>query len=295
MRLATLRALKHVFDICRHRNPCVHAFFVHRERWRGKGRVGKRADRNGHAVVETLAGVVHGGTARGAEVERALAPFITDPNEGLRNAGNGHRPCGKSRLRSEHAAGSALAGQTMANADANRVGRRDRRELAARATGSSGRHFDVCMNCVWRGQTEPPQHPRIPASSLLHSSVAIVILCGSLDELLYTSGFDATLADVRNEMKMRDSAQFVFCVDGRSAATANDCGLAPYLATEPKAAARPLRSNGSNWTPIRFDPLPDIGQSVTVESIRHFAERLQRGGALNSHYRPIPAKEHQLL
>jgi hypothetical protein len=167
------RGLSHVLDVCGHFNPGVHAFFVHRERGRGKGWVCERTDGNGDAVFATLAGVVHRGTACGAEVKRAPASGITDPNERVRSSGNGHRACGKSRLRSEHAARSALAGQAVANGDANRVGRRDSRELAARATGSSGRHLEACVS---RGQIELPQRLRIAASSSLRSSAVNVIL-----------------------------------------------------------------------------------------------------------------------
>jgi hypothetical protein len=147
-----------VLDACGHFNPGVHAFFVHRERGCGKVWVCERTDGNDDAVFAILAGVVHRGTACGAEVERAPASGITDPNERVRSSGNGHRACGISRLRSEHAARSALAGQAVANGDANRVGRRDSRELAARATSNSARHLEACVS---RGQIGLPQRPRI--------------------------------------------------------------------------------------------------------------------------------------
>jgi hypothetical protein len=176
-----------VLDACGHFNPGVHAFFVHRERGCGKVWVCERTDGNGDAVFAILAGVVHRGTACGAEVERAPAPGIADPNEPVRSSGNGHQACGKSRLRSEHAARSALASQAVANGDANRVGRRDSRELAARATGSPGRHLE----CVSRGQIGLPQRQRIAASSSLRSSAVKVILCMLLG--VYTSNFNAAV------------------------------------------------------------------------------------------------------
>lgn len=136
-----------MLDAGGHFYPGVHPFFVNRGC--RKGRVCERTDGNDDEVFATLAGVVHRDTAGGAEVEPAPNTGITDPNERLRNSANGHRACGKSRLRSEHAARSALAGQAVANGDAKRVGRCDGRELTARATGSSGRHLEAC---VWRGQ-----------------------------------------------------------------------------------------------------------------------------------------------
>ncbi len=79
--LATASGLSYVLDACGQFNPGVHAFFVHRERGCGKGWVCERTDGNGDAVFETLAGVVHRDTTCGAEVERAPASGITDPNE----------------------------------------------------------------------------------------------------------------------------------------------------------------------------------------------------------------------
>lgn len=172
--LTSARGLIHVLDACGHFNPGVHAFFVHRERGGGKGRICKSPDGNNDAVSAVLDGVVHRGAACGAEVERALASSIPDPNEGARCSGNGHRARGKSRLCSEHAARSALAVQAVANGDANRGGRRSSGELAARATGSSVRHLEARVSC---GSIGLRQRLRIAASGSLRLSVVNVILC----------------------------------------------------------------------------------------------------------------------
>ena len=133
-----------MLDACRHFNPAMHAFFIHREGGRGKGWICERSHGDDDAVFATLANVVHRGAAGGAEVECGPAAAIADPNEGVRCPGDGHRACRKSRLRREHAAGPALAGQAVANGNADRLGRRDGRELAARATGGSGGHIELC-------------------------------------------------------------------------------------------------------------------------------------------------------
>ena len=133
-----------MLNTCRHFNPAMHAFFIHREGGRGKGWICERSHGDDDAVFATLANVVHRGAAGGAEVECGPAAAIADPNEGVRCPGDGHRACRKSRLRREHAAGPALAGQAVANGNADRLGRRDGRELAARATGCSGGHIELC-------------------------------------------------------------------------------------------------------------------------------------------------------
>jgi|SRR5665213_2156652 len=178
-----------VLDACGHFNPGVHAFFVHRERGCGKGGVCERPDGNGDAVFATLARVVHRGTACGAEAERALASGVTHPNERVRSSGNDHRACGKSRLCSEHAARSALAVQAVANGDANRVGRGDSCELAARATGRSGRHLEAYVS---RGQIGLPQRLRSTASSPLPRRPSMSSSARSLDGV-YTSNFNASV------------------------------------------------------------------------------------------------------
>jgi hypothetical protein len=112
--------LVHVLDTRGHLNPPMHAPFVHRECGRGKGRVGERTDRNRNFFA-TLVGVVHRRTASGTEVKRAPAPGIPDPNERARSSGDRHGPCGKTRLRGEYAARSTLAGQAVANGNANGI------------------------------------------------------------------------------------------------------------------------------------------------------------------------------
>jgi hypothetical protein len=193
--LATARGLSHVLDACGHFNPGVHAFFVHRERGCGKGRVGERTDGNDDAVFATLAGVVHRRSAPGAEVERALTAGITDPNKRVRSSGSGHRACGKSRLRSEDATRSALAGQAVADRDANRLGRCDSRELAARTAGSSGLHLEASVS---RGQLGLTQHLRFAASSSLHASTANVMLWMLLKVFRWTAAGTCKIRQVND-------------------------------------------------------------------------------------------------
>jgi hypothetical protein len=65
-------------------------------------------------------------------------------------------------------------GRPVANEDANRLGRRDSRKLAATATGNSDLHYEACVS---RGQIGVPQRLQIAASTPLRPSAVNLILC----------------------------------------------------------------------------------------------------------------------
>src|SRR5665213_1187298 len=71
---ASALALRHVFDVFRHAHPRVHAFFVDRERWPGKGWLCECSYGDGDVLFAPFACVVNCGTAGRAEVERSPAP-----------------------------------------------------------------------------------------------------------------------------------------------------------------------------------------------------------------------------
>jgi hypothetical protein len=75
------RWLIHVLDARGHFDPGVHAFFVHGEIRGRKCRICECPDGDDDAVFTFVIDVVHRGTACGAEMERALASAVTNPNE----------------------------------------------------------------------------------------------------------------------------------------------------------------------------------------------------------------------
>ena len=115
------------------------AFFIDGERRGGEVGCCERADGYANAAFPDL--VVNRSAADWAEVERDLAALIADANVSLRFTFDLHRFAAKARLRSEHAAGSTLAREAVANPYPNRVFADGCGELPAAARGCSCGHL----------------------------------------------------------------------------------------------------------------------------------------------------------
>jgi hypothetical protein len=85
--------------------------------------------------------------AFGAEGEPEPSAFVTDPDELRAIALDGHRPAGEDRLRAEDAAGSALAGVSVADGDTDRVSADLRPKLSATAKRDANRRRTPRETC----------------------------------------------------------------------------------------------------------------------------------------------------
>ena len=102
--------------------------------------IGKRADRNAdEGLLAAFLGVEQRGAADRAEAEREAAAMVADAHVFGRGAGD-LVWCGVTGQRGEHAAGAALAGEAMADADAARLALNLDAQLAAGTGGGSRIH-----------------------------------------------------------------------------------------------------------------------------------------------------------
>src|ERR671910_3095975 len=97
-------------------------FLPDRPRRRGEGRIRECAHRDGHNAGHVLRGVVDGRAAVRTEVEGGAFPsLVRDADELPRRALDRHLFCVESRLDTENTPSSALARETVADRDSNRL------------------------------------------------------------------------------------------------------------------------------------------------------------------------------
>lgn len=116
-------------------------FLPDRPRRRREGRIRERADRYGHHPRHGFRGVEHGRAAVRTEVEEGARPFfVRDTDELLRRAFGRDLARVESRLDTEDASSSTLAGETVADRDSNRLALDREPELLTTARGASSAH-----------------------------------------------------------------------------------------------------------------------------------------------------------
>jgi hypothetical protein len=114
------RILVECLNAWRQLHPGMTATVINRNLWRRKIRVSECSYGHAHGLRIAIFRVKQGGPANGAEPEDEPGTLIANARVLGRSTMN-FVGCGESGKRSEHAAGSALAGQAMAYADASRL------------------------------------------------------------------------------------------------------------------------------------------------------------------------------
>jgi hypothetical protein len=136
---APLLRLRLVFDPVRKPQPRMSSFLPDRPRRRREGRIGECAHRDGHNSRQCLRGVEDGRAAVRTEVEDALST-VRDADVLTRDALGRHLLCVESRLHTEDASGSTLAGETVADRDPQRLALDREPELLAATRSVSSAH-----------------------------------------------------------------------------------------------------------------------------------------------------------
>ena len=132
--------LAHVFDVVWKPQPRMSPLLPNRPRRRSEGRIRKRAHRDGHNSRRGLRGVEHGRAAVRTEVEGAFLSVVRDADVLPSGALGRYLFCVESRLDSEDASGSTLAGETVADRDSNRLSLDGQSELLTTTRGASSAH-----------------------------------------------------------------------------------------------------------------------------------------------------------
>ena len=127
-----------VLDGVRHDDPRVHARLVDRPPWRREAGIGEGADRDGDESRRRVELEEDSGAALGAERERSRLAVVRDPRVVRVPALDPHILLDEPRLGAEHASGPALAGETVADRDANRLAVDLEPKLAAATSGLPG-------------------------------------------------------------------------------------------------------------------------------------------------------------
>src|SRR5258706_7204536 len=115
--------------------------FIHRERWLGEVRIGKRSDRYSHVLLASRDAVMHDRSASWAEVKCDPVAGIGDSDVGRGITFDLDALPPKSRLSTKYTSGAALTSEAVANGNSDRFPGHRRRELAATAG---------CGACNWR-------------------------------------------------------------------------------------------------------------------------------------------------
>ena len=102
--------------------------------------LGEGANGNGDVFLQTVDFIVHRCTAIRAETERDPASLVADAHILRRSTVNLHAAPAEPGLRTENAAGTALASKTVTDRDPDWVFRRCRGELAAATGGDAFFH-----------------------------------------------------------------------------------------------------------------------------------------------------------
>lgn len=135
-----MRSLRHVLNVRRQADPGVLAFLVDREAWLGEARLGECANRNDQAVFSSFNFVAHRCATRGAKAECALASLIPDTDVLPGFTFNRDALPVEASLSTKNTSGSALACETVADRNTNRIFNGRRRELPTAASGDSCAH-----------------------------------------------------------------------------------------------------------------------------------------------------------
>jgi hypothetical protein len=120
----------------------MHALFVDRKSWGRKAWLCERAHRNCDMLFVTFDAIVYGGTAVRTEAKRCPGAVVAYANVLLGVPGDGDASPRKASLSAIRAAGPTLAGQAMANRNANRFLSCCSGELATSARCNAFDHRD---------------------------------------------------------------------------------------------------------------------------------------------------------
>src|SRR5262245_2078820 len=123
--------------------PGVSGLFPPRDRRLGKIWVGKAADGYSDVTRKALAYPIDRGPACRAEVESDGVAALGRARPCGRRAGECDLLATEARLVADHSAGAALARQTVAHGDADRLALNGQIELAAAARGSATGHMNA--------------------------------------------------------------------------------------------------------------------------------------------------------
>src|SRR5258706_721132 len=107
--------------------------FIHRERWLGEVRIGKRSDRYGHVLFASRDAVMHDRSASWAEVKCDAIAGVANSDIGRGNTFDLDAVPPKSRLCTKYTSGAALTSETVTNGNSDRLLGHRRSELAATA------------------------------------------------------------------------------------------------------------------------------------------------------------------
>ena len=108
-----------MLDVLRQAHPGVFAFFVDRERWRGKAGLPEGTNRDGDIFLSTLDRVMNRCAAGRTEVERNLAARVAYTYVLLRLPFDRYALSTKARLSTKDAPGSTLTGKTVTHRHSN--------------------------------------------------------------------------------------------------------------------------------------------------------------------------------
>ena len=132
-----------MLDVCRHGDPFVFAFLIHRHSRCWERRVGERTNRDCDLAWPFFQVIVDRRTTGRAEVVRDLVAGVSGAYVLCGAALDDHGLRREASLFSEDTAGPALACEAVANRDADRFAGSNERKLAATAGGCPTIHGHV--------------------------------------------------------------------------------------------------------------------------------------------------------